>query len=38
MPSIGKTAIFRPGRITMFGDDGVEELTSEEWGARTKLP
>ena len=38
MPSIGKTAIFRPGRITMFGDDGVEELTPVEWGARTKLP
>ncbi|CAN5479353.1 cupin domain-containing protein [soil metagenome] len=38
MPSIGKTTVFRPGRITMFGDDGVEELTPEEWGARTKLP
>ncbi|MBR7618018.1 cupin domain-containing protein [Phenylobacterium sp. 20VBR1] len=38
MPSIGKTTVFRPGRITMFGDGGVEELTPEEWGARTKLP
>ena len=38
MPNIGKTTIFRPGRITMFGDGGVEELTPEEWGARTKLP
>ncbi|WP_340644355.1 cupin domain-containing protein [Phenylobacterium sp.] len=38
MPSIGKTAVFRPGRITMFGDDGVEELTPEEWGARSRLP
>lgn len=38
MPSIGKTAVFRPGRITLFGDGDVEELTPEEWGARTKLP
>ncbi|WP_421933568.1 cupin domain-containing protein [Phenylobacterium sp.] len=36
MPTIGKTAVFRPGRISLFGDDGVEELTAEEWGARTK--
>jgi uncharacterized cupin superfamily protein len=38
MPSIGRTTVFRPGRITMFGDGGVEELTPEEWGARTRLP
>lgn len=38
MPSIGKTALFRPGRITMFGDGDVEELTSEDWEARSRLP
>ena len=38
MPSIGKTAVFRPGRITLFGDGGVEELTAAEWGARTRIP
>ena len=38
MPSIGKTALFRPGRITMFGEGGVEELTPEEWEARSRLP
>lgn len=38
MPSIGKTALFRPGRITMFGEDGLEELTPEEWEARSRLP
>ena len=37
MPSIGKTAVFRPGRITMYGDDAVDELTEEEWGARSRL-
>ena len=38
MPSIGKTALFRPGRITLLGDGDVEELTPEQWGARTRLP
>ena len=37
MPSIGKTAVFRPGRITMYSDSGVEELTKAEWGARSRL-
>lgn len=37
MPTIGKTATFRPGRITMSGPDGIEELTPEEWGARSRL-
>jgi uncharacterized cupin superfamily protein len=38
MPSIGKTTLFRGGRMTLFGDDGVETLTQEEWMARTRLP
>ena len=37
MPTIGKTAVFRPGRITMYGDGDVEELTEAEWGARSRL-
>ena len=37
MPSIGRTAIFRPGRMTLMGPDGVEELTEAEWVARTRL-
>ena len=37
MPSIGKTTIFRPGRMTLVGTDGVEELSEAEWFARTKL-
>ena len=37
MPSIGRTAVFRPGRISMFGDGEVEELTEAEWGARTRI-
>jgi uncharacterized cupin superfamily protein len=38
MPSIGKTAVFRRGRIALFGEDGIEELTEAEWMARTRLP
>lgn len=38
MPTLGKTAVFRPGRITMFGEGGTEELTPKEWGARARLP
>ena len=38
MPSIGKTTLFRRGRMTLFGEDGVESLTQEEWMARTRLP
>jgi uncharacterized cupin superfamily protein len=37
MPTIGRTAVFRPGRMTLFGEDGVEELTEAEWFARTRL-
>jgi uncharacterized cupin superfamily protein len=37
MPTIGKTAVFRGGRISLFGEDGVETLTQAEWMARTKL-
>ena len=37
MPSIGRTAVFRPGRMTLFGPDGVEDLTEAEWFARTKI-
>jgi uncharacterized cupin superfamily protein len=37
MPTIGKTAIFRPGRMTLVGLDGVDELTEAEWFARTGL-
>jgi uncharacterized cupin superfamily protein len=38
MPSIGKTTVFRAGKITLYGEDGIEELTVEEWGARSRLP
>jgi len=37
MPSIGKTAVFRPGRMSFFGPDGVEELTEAEWFARARI-
>ena|SRR5690242_8396367 len=37
MPTIGKTTVFRNGRIELFGDDGVERLTMEEWMARTRI-
>ena len=38
MPSIGRTAVFRPGRIALFGPDGGETLTESEWMSRTRLP
>ena len=38
MPSIGRTTLFRRGRMMLFGQDGVETLTQEEWMARTRLP
>jgi uncharacterized cupin superfamily protein len=38
MPTIGKTTVFRNGRMTLFGEDGVETLTQAEWMARTRLP
>lgn len=37
MPSIGKTTVFRNGRMTLFGPDGVETLTEAEWMARTRI-
>lgn len=37
MPTIGRTTVFRNGRMTLFGEDGVEELTEAEWMARARL-
>jgi uncharacterized cupin superfamily protein len=37
MPSIGKTTVFRNGRMQLFGEDGIEELTQAEWMARTRI-
>lgn len=37
MPTIGKTTVFRAGRMTIYSRDGVEELTEAEWFARTHL-
>jgi len=37
MPTIGKTTVFRQGHMTLYGKDGVEELTEAEWFARTKI-
>ena len=37
MPSIGKTTIFRQGRMELYGENGVERLTDVEWMARTKI-
>lgn len=37
MPSIGKTTVFRNGRMELYGTDGVERLTTEEWIARTRI-
>jgi uncharacterized cupin superfamily protein len=37
MPTIGKTTVFRNGRMELFGEDGVERLTAAEWMARTKV-
>jgi uncharacterized cupin superfamily protein len=38
MPTIGKTTVFRNNRMALFGPDGVEELTAQEWFARMQLP
>ena len=38
MPTIGKTAIFRPGRISMMGQGDVEDLTPKDWRERSRLP
>jgi uncharacterized cupin superfamily protein len=37
MPTIGKTTVFRNGRMELFGDEGAERLTQAEWMARTKI-
>lgn len=37
MPTIGKTTVFRNGRMELYGTDGVERLTGEEWMARTRI-
>lgn len=38
MPTIGKTQVIGGGRIRLFGEDGVDDLTVAEWMARTALP
>lgn len=37
MPTIGKTTVFRNGGMELYGTDGVDRLTTEEWMARTKI-
>lgn len=37
MPTIGKTTVFRNGRMSLFGEDGVTDLTLEQWMARTAI-
>ena len=37
MPTIGRTTVFRNGRITMLPQDGAEELTKAEWMARMEI-
>ena len=37
MPTIGKTTVFRQGRMELHGENGVERLTDAEWMARTKI-
>lgn len=37
MPSIGKTTVFRNGRMTLFGEAGIEDLAEAEWMARTRI-
>lgn len=36
-PTVGKTVIFRDGRMTLCGTDGIEELTEAEWFARAAI-
>jgi uncharacterized cupin superfamily protein len=38
MPTIGKTTVFRNGRVTLYGAGAAETLTEAEWMARTRLP
>ena len=37
MPTIGRTTVFRNGRMTLFAQDGAEELTQAEWMARMEI-
>jgi uncharacterized cupin superfamily protein len=37
MPTIGKTTVFRNGRMELFGEADVERLTHAEWRERTKI-
>jgi uncharacterized cupin superfamily protein len=37
MPTIGRTTVFRNGRMELFGEADVERLTHAEWRERTKL-
>jgi uncharacterized cupin superfamily protein len=37
-PTLGRTMVMRQGKMTLFGEDGVETLTQAEWMARTRLP
>jgi len=37
MPSIGRTTVFRNGRIELYSQAGVERLSQEEWMARTRI-
>lgn len=38
MPTIGKTTVFRSGRMTLCGADGVTDLSLEQWMARSAIP
>jgi len=37
MPTIGKTTVFRNGRMELYGEEGAERLTDAEWMARTRI-
>ncbi|WP_411286981.1 cupin domain-containing protein, partial [Phenylobacterium sp.] len=37
MPTIGRTAVFRGGRISLYGPGGIDELSEQEWRARSRL-
>lgn len=37
MPTLGRTTVFRNGRMELFDADGAERLTGEEWMARTRI-
>lgn len=37
MPGIGKTTVFRNGRMELFDVEGAERLTGEAWMARTMI-